>query len=79
MRLGGCFDKVIEDFLERSQWNRKLLTLRLILKSKIAAMSRLVVAAKSRLRELFLRWDEMIPAHVAMGKNSRNAVAVASE
>ena len=58
---------------------RKLLTLCLILKSKIAAISRLVVAPKSPLRGLFLRWDEMIPAHVATGKSSRNAVAVASE
>ena len=31
------------------------------------------------LRGLFLRWGGMIPARVATGKNSKNAVAVASE
>ena len=70
---------VPKKFSERSQWNRKILTLRLMLKSKIAAMSRLVVAPKSRLRGLFLRWGGMIPARVATGKNSRNAAGVASE
>ena len=70
---------VPKKFSERSQWNRKILTLRLMLKSKIAAMSRLVVAPKSRLRGLFPRWGGMIPARVATGKNSRNAAGVASE
>ena len=67
------------EFWERSRWNRNLPTLRLMLKSKIAAMSRLVVAPKSRLRGLHRRWGEMIPARVAMGKNSRNAAGVARE
>ena len=66
-------------FLERSRWNRNLPTLRLTLRSKIAAMSRLVVAPGSRLRGLFPRWGGMIPARVATGKNSRNAAGVASE
>ena len=79
MRLRGCFDKVGQKLLERSQWNRNLPTLRLTLKTKIAAMRRLVVAPKSRLRGLFPRWGGMIPARVATGKNSRNAAGVASE
>ena len=79
MRLKGRFAMVTEKFLERSQWNRKLPTLCLMLKSKIAAMSRLVVAPKSRLRGLFLRSGGMIPARVATGKNSRNAAGVASD
>jgi hypothetical protein len=66
-------------FLERSRWNRNLPTLRLTLRSKIAAMSRLVVAPGSRLRGLFPRWGGMIPARVATGKNSRNAAGVARE
>ena len=66
-------------FLERSLWNRNLPTLRLTLRSKIAAMSRLVVAPGSRLRGLFPRWGGMIPARVATGKNSRNAAGVARE
>ena len=68
-----------DKFSEQSQWNRKLLTLRLLLKRKIAAMSRLVVAPKSRLRALFLRWGGMFPVRVATGKNSRNAAGVARE
>lgn len=68
-----------DKFSEQGQWNRKLPTLRLLLKRKIAAMSRLVVAPKSRLRALFLRWGGMIPARVATGKNSRNAAGVARE
>ena len=79
VRLRGCFDKLVEQLLERSQWNRNLPTLRLTLKTKIAAKSRLVVAPKSRLRGLFPRWGAMIPARVATGKNSRNAAGVASE
>jgi|GEM_PF-5865384 len=55
VHLRGGFGNVIEDFLERSQWNRKLPTLSQLLKSKGAAMSRLVVARKSRLRGLLLR------------------------
>ena len=70
---------VRDEFLERSRWNRNLPTLRLMLKRKIAAMSRLVVAPKSRLRALFLRWAGMIPVRVATGKNSKNAAGVARE
>ena len=39
VRLKGCFDKVGQKLLERSQWNRNLPTLRLTLNTKIAAMS----------------------------------------
>ena len=70
---------VMEKFLERTQWNRKLPTLRLMLKSKAAAISRLVMAGKSHLRGLLLRWGGMIPARVATGRNSRNAAGLASE
>ena len=79
VRLRGCFDKMKRTLLEQSQWFRNLPPLRLMLKSKIAAMSRLVVPPKSRLRGLFPRWGAMIPARVATGKNSRNAAGVASE
>ena len=43
VRLRGCFDKMKRTLLEQSQWFRNLPPLRLMLKSKIAAMSRLVV------------------------------------
>ena len=79
VRLGGCFDKLKRSLLEQSQWFRNLPPLRLMLRSKIAAMSRLVAPPKSRLRGLFPRWGAMIPARVATGKNSRNAAGVASE
>ena len=79
VRLKGCFDKMKRTLLEQSQWFRNLPPLRLMLKSKIAAMSRLVVPPKSRLRGLFPRWGAMIPARAATGKNSRNAAGVASE
>ena len=70
---------VLSVFSERDQWNKKLPIMHLNWKSRTAAMSSLVVVHEPHLLGLFLRWDGMIPARVATGKNSKNAVAVARE